>query len=180
MANRRGSYYKLLTRENEPTLHLNKALLEKMGERNKAELTPFDEKLKEAEEMEGETEIADILRDRAMYLTKIGDKVRSLLALTALKSNTISHSLGNSHLRPRSSALRHTQLGLQNRPNSHPRPNRLLLLLPSTNYFLPLLSRNAHRKRRRLGPSKLPESLQSITSHFVSSRKQQRRVSWER
>jgi 26S proteasome regulatory subunit N7 len=83
-------YYKLLTGENDPILPLDKALLEKMEERNKAELAAFDEKLKEAEKTEGETEIADILRGRAMYLTKIGDKVRRILALAVSKGDTTS------------------------------------------------------------------------------------------
>ena len=37
----------------------------------------------EAEEMEGETDIADALRARANYLTRIGDKVCHLLDETA-------------------------------------------------------------------------------------------------
>ena len=44
-------------------------------EKNKKEMEVFEEKLKESEKTEGETEIADILRGKAMYLAKIGDKV---------------------------------------------------------------------------------------------------------
>ena len=38
----------------------------------------IEERLEEAKKTEGETDIADALRARANYLTRIGDKVRSL------------------------------------------------------------------------------------------------------
>jgi 26S proteasome regulatory subunit N7 len=44
---------------------------------NKAELEKLDERMKEAEKTEGESEISDALKARANYLTKIGDKVLS-------------------------------------------------------------------------------------------------------
>jgi len=53
------------------------ALLPKLIAANEAELAKFDTKLVEAEESMGETEISDILRAKAAYLTKIGDKVSS-------------------------------------------------------------------------------------------------------
>lgn len=50
-------------------------LVAKLAAANEAELAKFDTKLVEAEESMGETEISDILRAKAAYLTKIGDKV---------------------------------------------------------------------------------------------------------
>jgi 26S proteasome regulatory subunit N7 len=55
-----------------------------MEQTNKDELEKLDERLKEAETTEGESEISDALKARANYLTRIGDKVRSLLCLSSL------------------------------------------------------------------------------------------------
>jgi 26S proteasome regulatory subunit N7 len=46
-----------------------------MEKENEEELKRLDERLEEAEKTEGETEIADALKARATYLTRIGDKV---------------------------------------------------------------------------------------------------------
>lgn len=48
------------------------AILEK---KNKEQLEELDKKIEEAETMEGESEIAEGLRLKAMYLTRIGEKV---------------------------------------------------------------------------------------------------------
>lgn len=53
----------------------DKGLLEKLEKRNEEELKKLDERLAEAEKTEGESEIADALKARATYLTRIGDKV---------------------------------------------------------------------------------------------------------
>lgn len=53
----------------------DQALLDKMDKANEEELKKLDERLEEAEKTEGETEIADALKARATYLTRIGDKV---------------------------------------------------------------------------------------------------------
>ncbi|EJD02499.1 proteasome 26S subunit [Fomitiporia mediterranea MF3/22] len=58
----------------------DKALLERMDAANAEELKKLDERLEEAEKTEGETEIADALRARAMYLTRIGDKDKAIAA----------------------------------------------------------------------------------------------------
>ena len=47
----------------------------RMEKENEEELKKLDERLEEAEKTEGETEIADALKARATYLTRIGDKV---------------------------------------------------------------------------------------------------------
>jgi 26S proteasome regulatory subunit N7 len=54
-------------------------LMEKMEKSNADELKRLDERLVDAEKTEGESEISDALKARANYLTKIGDKVGSIL-----------------------------------------------------------------------------------------------------
>lgn len=54
----------------------NKQLLEKMEKSIEENLKKFDEQLEVAEKNEGESEIGDALRAKAMYLTRIGEKVR--------------------------------------------------------------------------------------------------------
>jgi 26S proteasome regulatory subunit N7 len=49
-------------------------LIESLKEKNDKQLGEFEEKLKEAEENQGESEISALLRSKAMYLTRIGDK----------------------------------------------------------------------------------------------------------
>lgn len=56
-------------------LELDEALAARMEAENKEELGKIDERLEEAKKTEGETDIADALRARANYLTRIGDKV---------------------------------------------------------------------------------------------------------
>ncbi|KLO09707.1 proteasome 26S subunit [Schizopora paradoxa] len=58
----------------------DKGLLEKLEKRNEEELKKLDERLAEAEKTEGESEIADALKARATYLTRIGDKERAIAA----------------------------------------------------------------------------------------------------
>lgn len=50
-------------------------LIQTLTEKNEKELKSFEEKLKAAEENEGESEISALLRSKAMYLARIGDKV---------------------------------------------------------------------------------------------------------
>ncbi|KAF8338167.1 PCI-domain-containing protein [Cantharellus anzutake] len=63
-------------------------LVEKLSGRNKAELEALEQKLKDAEETEGETEISDALRAKASYLTKIGEKDAAAAAQTLASSKT--------------------------------------------------------------------------------------------
>lgn len=53
----------------------DKALLERLEKKNEEELQRLEKKLEEAEKTEGETEISDLLKAKATYLTRIGDKV---------------------------------------------------------------------------------------------------------
>lgn len=56
----------------------NTELLAKLEESNSKELSSIEEKLKDAEQSLGESEISELLRSKAMYLCRIGDKVRSI------------------------------------------------------------------------------------------------------
>ncbi|CDZ97313.1 26S proteasome regulatory complex, subunit RPN7/PSMD6 [Phaffia rhodozyma] len=56
-------------------------LLSKLQAANETALAKFETEIKEAEDSMGETEVSDVLRKKAAYLTKIGDKERSLAAL---------------------------------------------------------------------------------------------------
>jgi hypothetical protein len=51
-----------------------------MEKTNTEALEKLDERLKEAEKTEGESEISDALKAKANYLTRIGDKVRFTLS----------------------------------------------------------------------------------------------------
>lgn len=66
-------YYRLVTSSG--ALPLDNALLESLEKAQKEELEKLDERLAEAEKIEGESDIADVLRARANHFTKIGDKV---------------------------------------------------------------------------------------------------------
>jgi 26S proteasome regulatory subunit N7 len=66
-------YYRLVVAAN--VLPLDQSLLDKLEKENSTELERLDKVLKEAEETEGESDIADALRAKASYLTRIGEKV---------------------------------------------------------------------------------------------------------
>jgi 26S proteasome regulatory subunit N7 len=78
-ADEMAPYYKSITAVLS-FLPQDQELLEKMEKTNADELKRLDERLADAEKTEGESEISDALRARANYLTKIGDKERSLEA----------------------------------------------------------------------------------------------------
>jgi 26S proteasome regulatory subunit N7 len=66
-------YYRIVTSTS--ALLLDQSLLDSIESQNKEELQKIEERLAEAEKTEGESEIADALRAKATYLTRIGDKV---------------------------------------------------------------------------------------------------------
>jgi 26S proteasome regulatory subunit N7 len=76
-ADQMAPYYRLVVAAN--VLPLDQALLDKLEKENSAELERLDKLLKEAEETEGESDIADALRAKASYLTRIGEKVHPVL-----------------------------------------------------------------------------------------------------
>ncbi|KAG0378118.1 26S proteasome non-ATPase regulatory subunit 6 [Mortierella sp. AD032] len=66
------------------------ALLESMKKENEEALKKLDERLKDAEENLGETEISDTLLARAEHLAKIGDKEKSLTAYRVAFEKTVA------------------------------------------------------------------------------------------
>ncbi len=66
-------YYRLVISTG--ALPSDQTILESLENANKEELAKLDERVAEAEKQEGESDIADALKARANYLTKIGDKV---------------------------------------------------------------------------------------------------------
>lgn len=66
-------FYKQLTEELK--VPLNQGLLDKMEAANKEELQKFDDKVSDAEQNQGETEINEALLGKADYYAMIGDRV---------------------------------------------------------------------------------------------------------
>lgn len=54
----------------------NSELIPALEKKNAEELESLETKLKDAEENLGESEISELLRSKAMYLCRIGNKVR--------------------------------------------------------------------------------------------------------
>lgn len=52
-----------------------KDLIDSLTEKNNKHLEEIDGKLKDAEENQGDSEISELLRSKAMYFCRIGDKV---------------------------------------------------------------------------------------------------------
>ncbi|KAI0707981.1 PCI-domain-containing protein [Earliella scabrosa] len=77
-ADQMAPYYRIITSTS--ALPLDQSLLERMEKENKEELDKIEERLEEAKKTEGETDIADALRARANYLTRIGDKDKAIEA----------------------------------------------------------------------------------------------------
>lgn len=70
-------YLKQITSLPSSPLHqLDPSILSSLEKANGEELAKLDTRLEEAEKTEGESEISDVLKARANYLTRIGDKVR--------------------------------------------------------------------------------------------------------
>lgn len=55
----------------------NTSLIDTLTAKNEKQLSDFDEKLKDAEENLGDSEVSELLRSKAMYMTRIGEKVSS-------------------------------------------------------------------------------------------------------
>lgn len=109
-------YYRFITTTSDPSastsspthttapLPFDARLHDEMAAENKQELERLDARLAEAEKTEGESEIADALRARATYLTKLGDKVcRVLVVVSVTRISYPSHlSAGKRTLSSRS------------------------------------------------------------------------------
>lgn len=74
-ADHMAPYYKIITTTPNSPLKSDPELLASMEKSNEEELAKLDERLADAEKIEGESEISDALKARANYLTRIGDKV---------------------------------------------------------------------------------------------------------
>ncbi|KAJ6618255.1 PCI-domain-containing protein [Mycena sp. CBHHK59/15] len=66
-------------------LPFDATVLDELEKKNTAALEKLDERLKHAQETEGESEISDALKSRANYLTKIGDKDAAAAQLLAFE-----------------------------------------------------------------------------------------------
>jgi 26S proteasome regulatory subunit N7 len=78
-ADQMGPYYRIIPSAF-PLLPFDQSLLDSIEKDNAEELKKLDDRLAEAEKIEGESEISDALKARANYLTRIGDKDRALEA----------------------------------------------------------------------------------------------------
>ena len=58
-----------------PLGHMNESLVQELEAENEKVLSEYEKKIEEAEKVEGESEIAEAWREKAMYLTRIGEKV---------------------------------------------------------------------------------------------------------
>jgi 26S proteasome regulatory subunit N7 len=54
---------------------MDESLVQELEVENEKVLSEFEKKIEEAEKVEGESEIAEAWREKAMYLTQIGEKV---------------------------------------------------------------------------------------------------------
>ncbi|CAO3588158.1 unnamed protein product [Absidia cylindrospora] len=81
-------FYKQVT--DELQLPLDQVLLKKMEETNKEELQKFDDKVSDAEQNQGETEINEALLGKADYYAMIGDRDNALDAYNGLLQKTIT------------------------------------------------------------------------------------------
>ncbi|KAH8832558.1 PCI-domain-containing protein [Flagelloscypha sp. PMI_526] len=84
-ADEMGPYYALVqssfTAPNPALGVLSKSEVDSIEKANKEELDKVDERIKEAQETEGESELSDALRTKAFYYTKIGAKSEATAAL---------------------------------------------------------------------------------------------------
>jgi len=82
---------------------IDKDKFSSMEEHNKKKLAELDEKIKDAEENLGETEVRDAYLDKAEYFVQIGDKENSLSMLRQSyeKTTTLGHKLDNIFLQIR-------------------------------------------------------------------------------
>ncbi|CAG8576450.1 9841_t:CDS:2 [Paraglomus brasilianum] len=84
--NKMAPFYQLLT--DELKLPLDKVLLAQYQQANKEELQKLDEKIEDAEQNLGETEICDAMLAKANFFANIGDKEKALTAYRAALEKT--------------------------------------------------------------------------------------------
>lgn len=81
-------YLEYLTTSPISLLPPNPNLLSTLKEKNKDELAKLNDKLEDAEKNLGETEISDALREKALYLARIGEKDEAIAALQVALEKT--------------------------------------------------------------------------------------------
>ena len=69
--------------EGGPLGRMGESLVQELEAENEKVLSEYQKKIEEAEKVEGESEIAEAWREKAMYLTRIGEKVQALAALSS-------------------------------------------------------------------------------------------------
>lgn len=93
-------YYSSIINSPEPAiakaLKRDEALLKKMQAKNDETLALMEKQLKVNEENEGETEVNAVLRQKAAYLARIGDKV-SWLCDVHMAEQMLIWRMGNRH-----------------------------------------------------------------------------------
>ncbi len=67
---------------------MDQAKLAEMRSKNTAKLTELEDKIKDAEENMGETEVRDALHAKADYLASIGDREAAIKAYAATEAKT--------------------------------------------------------------------------------------------
>ncbi|ORX96014.1 PCI-domain-containing protein [Basidiobolus meristosporus CBS 931.73] len=88
-----GPFYRLVCEELK--VPLDNSLLESMDKVNSEEIEKLDEKLQDAEQNAGETEVSDVLLAKAELYAKIGDKEKALTAYKVAyeKNATVGYRL---------------------------------------------------------------------------------------
>ena len=182
-----GPYYRIITSASS-LLPLDQSLLDSMEKENTEELKKLDDRLAEAEKTEGESEISDALKARANYLTRIGDKVPISLLVWEISNGSNPH-IGSCSWSSKPCSREDARSWFTNRHRSHHRSDWFLLQWQQFGYFeygqsrkvqLPSLISlvpininitlfQAHRGRRRLGPSKSSKSIQRCSPHLHPS-----------
>jgi hypothetical protein len=142
-ADQMAPYYRLVVAAN--VLPLDQALLDRLEKENTAELERLDKVLKEAEETEGESDIADALRAKASYLTRIGEKV-PIMPIPSPSQN--SHNAGKSDRGAANCTRKDARSGFANRHRAHAHPHRRLFRRQPAYLYEPYQGRRAHREGR--------------------------------
>src|SRR5260370_24832065 len=134
-ADQMAPYYHRVVAAN--VLPLDQSLLDKLENDNTTELERLDKVLKEAEETEGESDIADALRAKASYLTRIGEKVGAHFYIFQKCHYSYTSCTGKGDRSPSTSPRKDRWSRFANRHRPYARPHRLLLWRQPTHLHQP-------------------------------------------
>ena len=118
-------YYRIVSSTD--ALSLDKTLLEELEKANVEELTKLDERVEDAKKQEGESDIADALRAKANYYTKIGDKVCLHTCFAIVLWLIAPCIIGESPGGPESRTREDRGFGVADRRGPHHHPDRTVL-----------------------------------------------------